>query len=420
MACKFVSHTNKTLTPLGLAEVKNCLLPENSICVSCIGSDLGKVVKTQEPSVTNQQINSIIPYKDFDADFVYYLMCIVGKDLNFISKTSTAVPIVNKSTFSNYKVRIPQIGVQKAIGNILSSLDDKIELNRKINSNLEEQAKALFKSWFIDFEPFKGGKFIDSELGMIPEGWNVKSASDIFNITIGKTPPRKESKWFTKGIGNVWVSISDMKLNGAFIGHSSEKLSDDAIAKFNIVMVPKDTILLSFKLTIGRVAISSCDLTTNEAIARFSIDNPRLREFTYLFLKNYNYQSLGSTSSIATAVNSKIIKSMPFLLPDADTTESFHKLSKPLFDQIEVTQKQTYCLASIRDTLLPKLMSGEIDVEHSKLLFILRLSSILESREESMDTILCCTVKVGIAIPQFIICFLSPRGIFVPFAPSII
>jgi type I restriction enzyme S subunit len=235
---------------------------------------------------------------------------------------------------------------------------------------LEEQAKALFKSWFIDFEPFKGGKFVDSELGKIPKGWNVKYASDIFNITIGKTPPRKESKWFTKGIGNVWVSISDMKLNGAFIGHSSEKLSDDAIAKFNIVMVPKDTILLSFKLTIGRVAISSCDLTTNEAIARFSIDNPRLREFTYLFLKNYNYQSLGSTSSIATAVNSKIIKSMPFLLPDADTTESFHKLSKPLFDQIEVTQKQTYCLASIRDTLLPKLMSGEIDVEHSKLLFI--------------------------------------------------
>ena len=245
---------------------------------------------------------------------------------------------------------------------------------------MEEQAKALFKSWFIDFEPFKGGKFIDSELGMIPEGWNVKSASDIFNITIGKTPPRKESKWFTKGIGNVWVSISDMKLNGAFIGHSSEKLSDDAIAKFNIVMVPKDTILLSFKLTIGRVAISSCDLTTNEAIARFSIDNPRLREFTYLFLKNYNYQSLGSTSSIATAVNSKIIKSMPFLLPDADTTESFHKLSKPLFDQIEVTQKQTDCLAFIRDTLLPKLMSGEIDVEHSKLLFICLFTSIFSSK----------------------------------------
>ena len=284
--------------------------------------------------------------------------------------TGSAQPKLNQENLKAITLKLPSLATQIRIADFISMFDDKIALNRKINSNLEEQAKALFKSWFIDFEPFKGGKFIDSELGMIPEGWNVKSASDIFNITIGKTPPRKESKWFTKGIGNVWVSISDMKLNGAFIGHSSEKLSDDAIAKFNIVMVPKDTILLSFKLTIGRVAISSCDLTTNEAIARFSIDNPRLREFTYLFLKNYNYQSLGSTSSIATAVNSKIIKSMPFLLPDADTTESFHKLSKPLFDQIEVTQKQTDCLAFIRDTLLPKLMSGEIDVEHSKLLFI--------------------------------------------------
>ena len=299
--------------------------------------------------------------------FLYYSIC--KKDFAALN-VGTAVPSLTVPVIEDIKISLPDLDIQSKICAILKSLDDKIELNRKINSNLEEQAKALFKSWFIDFEPFKGGKFIDSELGMIPEGWNVKSASDIFNITIGKTPPRKESKWFTKGIGNVWVSISDMKLNGAFIGHSSEKLSDDAIAKFNIVMVPKDTILLSFKLTIGRVAISSCDLTTNEAIARFSIDNPRLREFTYLFLKNYNYQSLGSTSSIATAVNSKIIKSMPFLLPDADTTESFHKLSKPLFDQIEVTQKQTDCLAFIRDTLLPKLMSGEIDVEHSKLLFI--------------------------------------------------
>ena len=297
--------------------------------------------------------------------FVYFFHTRIGQHKILMNASQVGVPALARptTTFKEVSIPIPPLSVQDRIMAILLCIDDKIELDRKINSNLEEQAKALFKSWFINFEPFKDGKFVDSELGKIPEGWNVKSASDIFNITIGKTPPRKESKWFTKGIGNVWVSISDMKLNGAFIGHSSEKLSDDAIAKFNIVMVPKDTILLSFKLTIGRVAISSCDLTTNEAIARFSIDNPRLREFTYLYLKNYNFQSLGSTSSIATAVNSKIIKSMPFLLPDADTMESFHKLSKPLFDQIEVTQKQTDCLASIRDVLLPKLMSGEIEVK---------------------------------------------------------
>ena len=344
----------------------------DEIIISNVGANVGTVFKCPRLKYKMSLApNSIMVKFKGNNDFYYYwLKSPFGQHMLHSIVTGSAQPKFNKTNFREMSIPVPPIEIQEKIAQLLKPLDEKIEVNKQINSNLEEQAKALFKSWFIDFEPFKGGKFIDSELGMIPEGWNVKSASDIFNITIGKTPPRKESKWFTKGIGNVWVSISDMKLNGAFIGHSSEKLSDDAIAKFNIVMVPKDTILLSFKLTIGRVAISSCDLTTNEAIARFSIDNPRLREFTYLFLKNYNYQSLGSTSSIATAVNSKIIKSMPFLLPDADTTESFHKLSKPLFDQIEVTQKQTDCLAFIRDTLLPKLMSGEIDVEHSKLLFI--------------------------------------------------
>ena len=275
----------------------------DEIIISNVGANVGTVFKCPRLKYKMSLApNSIMVKFKGNNDFYYYwLKSPFGQHMLHSIVTGSAQPKFNKTNFREMSIPVPPIEIQEKIAQLLKPLDEKIEVNKQINSNLEEQAKALFKSWFIDFEPFKGGKFIDSELGMIPEGWNVKSASDIFNITIGKTPPRKESKWFTKGIGNVWVSISDMKLNGAFIGHSSEKLSDDAIAKFNIVMVPKDTILLSFKLTIGRVAISSCDLTTNEAIARFSIDNPRLREFTYLFLKNYNYQSLGSTSSIATA-----------------------------------------------------------------------------------------------------------------------
>ena len=128
--------TLKTLTQCGLLEVKNCMLPPNSICISCIGSDLGKVVKVTIPTVTNQQFNSIIPNPDFDSDFVYYLMTIVGKQLNYLSKTSTAVPIVNKTQFSNFEVEVPPLELQKRIANILSSLDDKIENNRRINDNL--------------------------------------------------------------------------------------------------------------------------------------------------------------------------------------------------------------------------------------------------------------------------------------------
>ena len=168
LSYKSAPKTTKTLTEQGLEEVKNCLLPPHSVCVSCIGSDLGKVVITLEPTVTNQQFNSIIPNKNFNADFVYYLMTLVGRELNYLSKTSTAVPIINKSSFSNYEVEVPNLETQEKIASILSSLDSKIELNRRINDNLEQQAQAVFKAWFVDFEPFKDGEFVDSELGNTP------------------------------------------------------------------------------------------------------------------------------------------------------------------------------------------------------------------------------------------------------------
>ena len=361
---KFSPTTSKTLTKIGLNEVKNCLLPSKSICVSCIGSDLGKVVLTKKPTVTNQQFNSIVPNEENDADFIYYLMTVVGKHLNYLSKTSTAVPIINKSTFANYEIEIPNIKEQKRIGEILSSLDDKIELNRRINDNLEQQAQALFKSWFVDFEPFKEGKFVDSELGMIPESWRVCSAETIFKINIGKTPPRKEQQWFTNiNNGNVkWVSISDLGSNEIFIEDSKEYLTKEAIAKFNIIVVPEDTILVSFKLTVGRVGISNCELTTNEAVARFYLPKSYFREYTYLSLKNYNYARLGSTSSIATAVNSKIIKNMKLLIPPVTIISEFSKRINPLFNAIRIYENEIRNLSKIRNTLLPKLMSGELKI----------------------------------------------------------
>ena len=361
---KFSPTTSKTLTKIGLNEVKNCLLPSKSICVSCIGSDLGKVVLTKKPTVTNQQFNSIVPNEENDADFIYYLMTVVGKHLNYLSKTSTAVPIINKSTFANYEIEIPNIKEQKRIGKILSSLDDKIELNRRINDNLERQAQALFKSWFVDFEPFKEGKFVDSELGMIPESWRVCSAETIFKINIGKTPPRKEQQWFTNiNNGNVkWVSISDLGSNEIFIEDSKEYLTKEAIAKFNIIVVPEDTILVSFKLTVGRVGISNSELTTNEAVARFYLPESYFREYTYLSLKNYNYARLGSTSSIATAVNSKIIKNMKLLIPPVTIISEFSKRINPLFNAIRIYENEIRNLSKIRNTLLPKLMSGELKI----------------------------------------------------------
>jgi len=137
MTIKYVRNTNKTLTDKGKVSVKNMLLPANAICVSCIGSDLGKVAITTKETITNQQINSIIvDTEKYDVDYIYYSMLILGKVLNYHSKTSTAVPIVNKTSFSNYEIVVPIKDVQTKIASILSLIDDKIEQNTNINNNL--------------------------------------------------------------------------------------------------------------------------------------------------------------------------------------------------------------------------------------------------------------------------------------------
>ena len=302
-------------------------------------------------------INDII----VNPQYLYYYL----KQIDFPSlNVGSAVPSLTVSVIENIDVTLPNLQTQNKIAEILLSLESKIELNRRLNDNLEQQAQALFKSWFVDFGPFKEGKFVDSELGMIPESWRVCSAETIFKINIGKTPPRKEQQWFTNiNNGNVkWISISDLGSNEIFIEDSKEYLTKEAISKFNIIVVPEDTILVSFKLTVGRVGISNCELTTNEAVARFYLPKSYFREYTYLSLKNYNYARLGSTSSIATAVNSKIIKNMKLLIPPVTIISEFNKRINPLFNAIRIYENEIRNLSKIRNTLLPKLMSGELKI----------------------------------------------------------
>lgn len=282
--------------------------------------------------------------------FLYYVLS-DDKFFEYDTATSkgTKMPRGDKVAIMKYGAPKYDLPKQEKIARILSSLDDKIELNNKINQNLEQQAQAIFKSWFVDFEN--------------PKRKTCK-AEEYFSISIGKTPPRKEPEWFSlNSIDKKWVSISDMGNCGVFILNSSEYLKDSAIDKFNIVLVPKDTVILSFKLTVGRVAITNEEMTTNEAIAHFKTDNKKIKEYLYCYLKNYNFQTMGSTSSIATAVNSKIIKSMPFIIPTDDEIEKFHQVAKFIFEKIRINQIENEKLTQLRDTLLPKLMSGEIDVD---------------------------------------------------------
>ena len=154
---------------------------------------------------------------------------------------------------------------------------------------------------------------------------------------------------------------------GLYISDSSEYLIADAIKKHNVKIVPDNTVLLSFKLTVGRIAITDGAMATNEAIAHFKTDNTKINEYLYCYLKHFNYQTMGSTSSIATAVNSKLIKAMPFIIPTDNELDEFHKYSNSIFSLIKSNQRENKQLSQLRDTLLPKLMSGEIDVSEIEL-----------------------------------------------------
>ena len=284
------------------------------------------------------------------------------------------MPSLNQQIISLSPLALPPIEEQKQIADVLSCLDAKIENLRRQNETLEQIAQTLFKHWFIDFEfpnadgkPYKssGGAMFASELGDIPEGWKVGELGEFTDISIGRTPPRKDIEWFSTNPKDIkWVSIRDMGNCGIYIINTSEYLTQEAIDKFNIPVIPEDTVILSFKLTVGRVAITTEKMLSNEAIAHIKlIDNYLNTEYLYLFLKQYNFSFLGSTSSIATAVNSKSIKSISVLIPSKQVITAFRKNISSVFQKIKLNTKQIATLTKTRDSLLPKLMSGQLRVK---------------------------------------------------------
>ena len=356
---KYSPKTIKTITDTGLEEVKNCLLPSKSICVSCIGSDLGKVVITKEPTVTNQQFNSIIPNDKNDADYIYYLMTIVGKQLNYLSKTSTAVPIVNKSTFSSFRVKLPSKKIQHRIASILKSLDDKIEVNRKINENLEQQAQALFKSWFVDFEPFKNGEFVESELEMIPKGWRVGTLKEIADIIMGTSP--SGSSYNTEGIGDVFYQG---RAEFSFRFPKRNMYTTEA-KRFAEV----DTVLVSVRAPVGDINVAEERCCIGRGLASVKSKKNYNSYILYLMqsLKNV-FDRFNGEGTVFGSINKKAFEEMQIIVPTGNVISKFDSIASSMDCQIKRTEQESRSLAELRDTLLPKLMSGELRVPDTDLI----------------------------------------------------
>lgn len=275
------------------------------------------------------------------------------------SNMTTRASLKNEDLLS-MTIFLPPYPVQQKIAGILSAYDDLIENNQKQIKLLEEAAQRLYKEWFVDFR-FPGhetAKFING----LPEGWKKERINNFFHVSIGKTPPRNEKKCFTNKNGIPWISIADMGKASVFIKETAENLTKDAIEKYNVKIIPANSILLSFKLTVGRVSITTKEMCSNEAIAHFITDDQFIKEYCFLYLKNFKYETLGSTSSISNAINSKIVKEIPFVFPSQKILENFYNLSKDFFERIKILTDQISLLQEARDRLLPKLMNGEIEV----------------------------------------------------------
>ncbi|MEF2709931.1 MAG: restriction endonuclease subunit S [Pseudoruminococcus massiliensis] len=343
---RYVYSTEKTITEEGLNNSSTKLLRKDDIIISARGT-VGELAMIPFPMAFNQSCYGIRAKEGIDSTFLYYLIKHSVRKLKAMTHGSV-FDTITRDTFANIDVAIPDIEMQQRVAKMLANIDDKVENNQRINNNLLEQVLTLYRNKFVDTA--------NNERA-------ICRADEYFDISIGKTPPRKEPQWFSTNPQDVtWVSISDMGTCGLYISSSSEQLTKQAVERHNVKVVPDNTVLLSFKLTVGRIAITNGEMTTNEAIAHFKTDKKEINEYLYCYLKCFNYQTMGSTSSIATAVNSKIIKGMPFIVPTNDELEEFHGFAAPMFAKIKANQIETNNLTALRDTLLPKLMSGELDV----------------------------------------------------------
>lgn len=309
----------------------------------------------------NQRIGLFTNYDSqrIDKKFIFYLFftSLVRNEI-FASATGTKVKHTAPKRIYDIEFNLPPLPTQKRIASVLSSYDDLIENNLKRIKLLEEKAELRYKSEFDFFKP-------SSDINEIPEGWFVKRADEIFKINIGKTPPREQSEWFNDDDSKVkWVSIKDINNSTVYGLDTSETVTEMAVNKFNMNVAKSNTVLLSFKLTVGKVVITTEEMTTNEAIAHFNIEaeTQMCSEYIYLYLKNFPYDSLGSTSSIGTAINSKVVKAMPILLPPKKVISNYKKAVSNDFKLILNLLKQNTKLREARDILLPKLMNGEIKI----------------------------------------------------------
>ena len=344
---KFADDSERYLSSAGINKLKNKVLPEDSILVTCIGY-IGKVVMNKVPVVTNQQINSIIPNRNIVfPDFLYYVLVYNYETFKSFESNGTAVPILNKTDFENIEVLIPPLPEQKAIAEVLSSIDDKIDLLHRQNKTLEEMAMTLFRQWFI--EPTKDG---------LPEGWEEGKLGD---SELSKIIPSgiKEFEGFKTYLATGDIEGTLIKGGVEITYNNRPSRANMQPEKYSVWFAKKEGVrkLLMFDdySNIDKYILSTgfTGLKTNE-LSHYYI---------WCFILHEDFQDIKDSlvsGSVQPDIPNEAVSQIFIPRPPDEVLLTFNKKVKPLFTKIQFNTSQIQTLEKLRDTLLPKLMSGEV------------------------------------------------------------
>lgn len=334
---KYVLSTEKTITELGLNNSSTKLLHKDDIIISARGT-VGEVAMIKYEMAFNQSCYGLKVHELLDKDFVYYLLRYnINKLRNMVH--GAVFDTITTNTFDNIIVNVPPQEYQEKISYLLSNIDNLIEVKIHENKNLEEQLSLLFNDWFVNCTPFKNEELIKSEWGVVPESWKDIEFGELIEITSGNRPDEKsEDK----------TSEFNIPLFGAskIMGYTKEYSYNEDI------------------LIIGRVGTHGVVQRVNYPC--FPSDNTFVIKsdyygFVYQLLKRIDYDSL-NTGSTQPLITQKSLKTVNAVLPDEKILSKFEMISKTIFDKIQLNNDEISKLTKLRDTLLPKLMSGEIDV----------------------------------------------------------
>lgn len=315
----------------------------------------------------NQDLKALQCAPNVDPQFLFYwLQGNSYEILGLADEAAHGTKRLQTDRLQNFPVHLPPLPTEQKIAAIFLAYDDLIENNTRRIKILEEMARSLYREWFVHFR-FPGHeqvKMVDSELGLIPEGWQVKGIGEVIETLGGGTPSTKEPKYWQDG-DLLWYTPSDLtSTNTMFIADSEKKITALGLQKSSARMFPPYSVMLTSRATIGVVAINTKAACTNQGFIT-CIPNKQLSAYQIYFWLAENKDKIISFASGATfkEINKTTFRKLPIILADEDTTQIFVKTLNPIFYQIENFQNKNINLCCTRDLLLPKLISGQIDVE---------------------------------------------------------